>query len=108
MEHLVGYILPTAVIGLCIPMVLAMVPPNAFYGFRTPRTLSSPRIWYAANRVSGWFLIVASALTICFNLALWWIHPDWPEKRLVFWMANAMAVSVFLAVVASFMYLRRL
>ena len=89
-------------------MVLAMVPPNRIYGFRTPRTVSSPRIWYAANRVSGWLLIVASGLTLCFNLVLWSLHPDWPEKRLLFWMANALAVSIFAGVIASFLYLRRL
>jgi uncharacterized membrane protein len=41
-----------------IPFGLGMVPPNSVCGFRTPKTLQSPEVWYAANRVAGWWSIV--------------------------------------------------
>ncbi len=103
-----GYVLPMLIIGIAFPMALAIVPPNQWYSFRTTKTLSSPRIWYAANRASGWFMIGAASLAICVNLALGSVHSDWPEKKLVFWMANSMGISVLLALIPSFLYLRRL
>jgi hypothetical protein len=49
------------VVGL--PMALDKVPPNSWYGFRTTKTLSSPSIWYPANRVMGRDLCVGGCLT---------------------------------------------
>ena len=46
------------------------------FGFRTPKTLSSPEVWYPANRASGWFMVAAAARSLCFNLALWWAFPE--------------------------------
>jgi uncharacterized membrane protein len=40
-----------AVLGT--PLALRRVPPNRWYGFRTPKTLSTPEVWYAANRITG-------------------------------------------------------
>lgn len=52
----------TMVLGL--PLALKKVPMNSVYGFRTQKTMSSPEIWYEANRQSGFNLIVAGGLTI--------------------------------------------
>lgn len=38
---------------LGVPLWLQRVPPNSFYGFRTPRTVSDPEVWYPVNRISG-------------------------------------------------------
>lgn len=40
-------------IGLAIPLILRRIPRNLLYGFRTPRTLSSDRVWYPANAYAG-------------------------------------------------------
>jgi hypothetical protein len=95
-------------IGAAIPMALGLVPPNRWYGFRTPKTRASPDIWYPANRACGWFLIGAGSLALCFNLVLLSVHPDWSEKELVFWMGNSLGFWVLLAIIPSFLYLRRL
>jgi len=42
-----------------IPPILEMVPPNSWYGFRVAKTFSDERIWYAANRVMGYDLLIA-------------------------------------------------
>lgn len=40
-------------IALAWPMVLGRIPPNRWYGFRTPRTLEDPELWYPANAYTG-------------------------------------------------------
>ena len=67
------YVALFAVIGLLfvvlgIPLKQGRIPPNYFYGFRTPRTLRDEKVWYPANRVlgidmiRGGVVIVAGAL----------------------------------------------
>jgi len=106
--YIVGYLLPAVMVLLALPMALGKVPPNQLYGFRTPKTLSSPDIWYSANRIAGWFMVLAGALAFCFNLLLWSIHPDWPTEKLIFWMAGAGFTAVLFASIASLIYLRKL
>lgn len=62
--------LPLLMILVSVPMVMRRVPPNAFYGFRTPKTLSNPQIWYQANRLAGVNLIVGAILTMLFGWAV--------------------------------------
>jgi uncharacterized membrane protein len=49
-------------IGLSIPLILGRVPPNHFYGCRTARTISDPKIWYEANRISGKDFLISGVL----------------------------------------------
>ena len=51
-------------IAISVPLILRKVPPNLLYGFRTRKTMSDPRIWYAANALGGKNLVVASMVTI--------------------------------------------
>lgn len=39
---------------LAIPLILGLIPPNRWYGFRTARTLPDERVWYRVNTVGGW------------------------------------------------------
>jgi uncharacterized membrane protein YedE/YeeE len=48
--------------SVAVRLVMGRVPPNRLYGFRTAKTLSEERIWYAANRVAGWDLLVAGLI----------------------------------------------
>ena len=59
--------LPGVVMLSSIPLALGIVPPNCFYGFRTPKTRSSPKIWYPANRFAGWSLLVAGLAAFLFQ-----------------------------------------
>lgn len=47
---------------LGIPLWLEKVPPNPWYGFRTPSTLKDQRIWYPANRLTGKWMVAAGLL----------------------------------------------
>ncbi|MCB9681081.1 MAG: SdpI family protein [Alphaproteobacteria bacterium] len=59
-----------ALVLLGPPLWLEKVPPNRFYGFRTPRTVSDPRTWYPVNRVAGRDLTLAgiASLALAFGL----------------------------------------
>lgn len=48
-------------VGLVIPLILRRVPPNRFYGFRTPKTMGDSEIWYPVNRLTGIWLVCEGA-----------------------------------------------
>jgi uncharacterized membrane protein len=48
------------------PMARGMLPPNHWYGFRTPRIVADQRLWYPANAMAGrvlWTLASVMAVT---------------------------------------------
>ena len=68
-------------IVLGVPLALGKIPPNGGYGFRTPRTLSDPRIWYEANRISGYDIVIAGVailVTLTVTIYLGHRHPGFP------------------------------
>lgn len=50
------------VVAAALPMWLGWIGPNRFWGFRTPRTLSDDKVWYAANRYAGIGLTLGGVL----------------------------------------------
>lgn len=60
-KSLVSVLAVVGVLALvAVPLALRKVPPNRFYGFRTPATLQSKKIWYEANALFGRDMIIAS------------------------------------------------
>ena len=57
-------LVPLVVLAVSIPLILGKVPRNHWYGFRTPRTLSSDAIWYPANRIGGQFFVIAAVIQL--------------------------------------------
>jgi uncharacterized membrane protein len=55
------FALPALLILLCLPLVAGAVPPNRWYGYRTPRSLGSESEWYRLNRLAG-LSVIAGAL----------------------------------------------
>jgi uncharacterized membrane protein len=108
MVILVGFGLPVLLGILALPLRLGKVRPNLYYGFRTPKTMSSPEIWYAANRFAGQWLLAASALTILINFSLWYTRPDLPPEIQTVAMACVGGFSTLLASARSLFYLRKL
>lgn|SRR5262249_10069647 len=66
MEPIIGIFLFTGlIVSLCsIPMILERVPPNRWVGFRTPRTIANPHLWYPANRIAGQYSLAAGVLVM--------------------------------------------
>ncbi len=58
------------VAALAVPMILGIVPPNQAYGLRTERTLSSPEVWYPANRIGGIYMLVSAMAIVAGSLLL--------------------------------------
>jgi uncharacterized membrane protein len=49
---------------LSIPLIQRRIPPNGLYGFRVPKTMDNPGIWYDANAYAGkWLLLTGIATT---------------------------------------------
>jgi len=93
---------PCGIIAVAsVPLVLKLVPPNGVYGFRTKQTLSSPEIWFRANRFAGCALFVSSAITA----AILAVRPEYASGREPAGLA-ALLVPLLMALAASFAYVR--
>lgn len=73
MNEVTGFSILFAVVGLLfiglgVPLVLGRVPPNQFYGCRTTKTLSNPKAWYEANRISGKDFLISGVLILAASL----------------------------------------
>jgi uncharacterized membrane protein len=95
-------------VGLSIPLIKQRVPPNRFYGFRTPKTLSDSKIWYEANRISGHDLFLAGALITISSLTLFGIAQTWKPKHVVVTLVAVMVLSLTGAAWHGFAVLRRM
>jgi len=63
MIHRILFIaLPALTLALGIPLILRLVPPNRFYGFRTATSYSSADAWYQINFATGLALVAAGAV----------------------------------------------
>lgn len=95
-----------ALVGL--PLSAGRVRRNEWYGFRTPKTLSSDDIWYPANRYAGRALAAAGAVTTGLSLVtlpIAWLLPG----DVVYWLAlGIVVVPLGWAVIACLSYLRKL
>jgi len=89
-------------------LVLNKIPRNCFYGFRTKKTVASDEIWYKANRWAG-LSFLAAALTSLIGCAFLSCDKD----KLSFDALNSIGfgffiVPIIVAVLSSFIYLRKL
>ena len=53
---------PALTFALGIPLILMLVPPNRFYGFRTATSYSSADAWYQINFATGLALVAAGVV----------------------------------------------
>ena len=103
------FAIPSAIIGaVAIPMVLALVPKNRLYGVRTKKTLSEDRIWFAANRVAGWLFLASSVIYLVFS-AIWPMAGS-KDPQIGLWALHLclFAAPLFVSVVVTLRYTRRL
>ena len=96
------------IILLCVPMILEMVPPNNWYGFRTRRTLSDPNVWYPANRIAGQYFAVAGVLIVITTLLVFLFHKNLPPKTSSLILLSVSLISILGATVLSLIALRRI
>lgn len=91
MEHMIWFyaVMGIVLILASVPMIIGSVPPNRWYGFRTPRTQSDPKVWYPANRIAGQYLTFAGLLIELATLGVALLHKQ---------MTPAAGATVLLAV----------
>ncbi|MEP6901948.1 MAG: SdpI family protein [Actinomycetota bacterium] len=96
------------IIAIAIPLAIGKIGRNHFYGFRTPRTLSSDEIWYPANRLAAVNLIFAGLFIWIAAIVLFFIKTQMPPQTVVIIMAVLTIAAIFFAVIKSFLSLRKL
>lgn len=96
------------IIVLSIPLLSGSVEPNKFYGFRTSKTLSSPAIWYRANRLAAVYSIVGSLISIAgvLVLSIWKGH--WGVEKLLTWSVMINVVPLLAAILIAALQVRRM
>jgi len=85
-----------------------MIPPNRYYGYRTQKTLESPEIWYRANSVCGWVMVITGGLALAHNMLIRHDHADWSSQSQQFFMVISTAVLLLGGVGISALYVKRL
>jgi uncharacterized membrane protein len=95
-------------IAISLPMIYDKVPPNGFYGFRTPRTMSNPNLWYPANRVAGRNMVLAGLIVIITALVVFAMQKSIHPKTAALTLLVVSLASLTGAVIHSLMALRRM
>jgi uncharacterized membrane protein len=96
----ISLLLPCLIIAIAsVPMILKLVPPNGFYGLRTPKTLANTDLWFRANRFAGCALFIAAATSAAVFLAV----PEYAAGRSLVGVL-ILVVPLITAVVASLVY----
>jgi uncharacterized membrane protein len=95
-------------VGLSIPLICGRIPPNRFYGFRTPKTLSDPKIWYEANRIMGNDLFLAGAVLTLSSIAMLLIARDWTVEHVTLTLLLILIFSMVGVAWHGFSVLRRM
>lgn len=94
-------------IVLALPMLSDKVPPNPWYGFRVPSTLSDPVVWYKANRYMARWLLATGVITVVASIAIYFV-PGLTVDAYAWLVLAAFGAPFLVMIVASFRYLRRL
>lgn len=72
-------LLGMVVMGFCIPLILRMVPMNAFYGIRIPAAYASPQRWFDINAYGALTMANWSTVTIAVGLIGFFVLPRYRD-----------------------------
>ncbi len=62
---------PALIMLIAIPLIRKKIPKNAFYGFRTPKTMAgSDEQWYRINREGGIAIFIAGSISLLASIFL--------------------------------------
>ena len=95
-------------IALSLPLIQERVPPNSFYGFRTAKSLSNSKIWYAINRISGIDLLIAGALISLGSLAMLFLGQALKPQQVALALLLLMVFTLSGAALHGYIVLRRM
>ena len=90
--------LPAFLLVTGIPLVLRLVPPNRFYGYRTATSFASLEAWYQLNWATGIALIAAGVVggivVLALTLGIFSLKPE--ARYLTGILVTTVAVLAFL------------
>jgi uncharacterized membrane protein len=93
--------------GISIPLIQRRIKPNWWYGFRTPRTVNNPAIWYDVNAYAGKRLLISGLITTVAALVLYFI-PGMTIDGYVWGMTVFSMGPIIVGAAQSFRYLNQL
>src|SRR5262249_24487522 len=93
---------------LSIPLIRNRVPPNRYYGFRTPKTLSDAKIWYEVNHISGKDMFLAGVVITISSLVMLALAQEWRREHVAITLLLIMVFSLAGVVWHGFAVLRRM
>ena len=95
-------------IALGVPLIQERVPPNSTYGFRTAKSLSDPKIWYAINHIQGRDLLMAGALITLGSVAMLFLGQGLSRLKIVLPLLILMVFTLSGAALHGYIALRRM
>ena len=95
-------------IVLSVPLIQGRVPPNSFYGFRTAKSLSDPKIWYAINRISGIDLLIAGTIISLGSVAMLFLGQGLQPQQVALALLVLMVFTLSGAALHGYIVLRRM
>jgi uncharacterized membrane protein len=93
--------------GISWPLIVGKVPPNSLYGFRTPRTLRDPAVWYPANAYAGRWLFGCGVVIALAAIVLYFV-PSMDIATYGYAMLAVTLVTIGSGLIQSFRFLSRL
>lgn len=94
-------------VALGIPLKQGRIPPNYFYGFRTPRTLRDETIWYPVNRVLGVDMVRTGVVIAVIALIMMAMRNYVTSEVAVIVVVGTMVVSTLVMAIHGFAELRK-
>jgi len=103
------FLLSALGLGLAaLPLIAGRVPPNRWYGFRVPRTLADPQVWYPANAYAGKLLLAHALLLAAATLLLPRLWPELSADAYAWWLTAVLVGGLLLVLVLSLRHLNAL
>jgi hypothetical protein len=95
-------------IGLSLPLIFNKVRPNDWYGVRVKKTLTNEDLWYKANAYFGKELLIASIIVLSACVFLFFVKDRMTLNTFLITVSTVLMLPYIVAVVKTFLYLRRL
>ncbi|MCS7044289.1 MAG: SdpI family protein [Bryobacteraceae bacterium] len=93
--------IPAILILVSLPLAFGLVPLNRWYGYRTPRSMSSPAEWRRLNRIAGMAVIAAALVSPGVKLLLLAALPPLPNPAFIH-LVDPLLLLLVIAAVAAF------
>lgn len=91
-----------------VPLKHGKIPPNHWYGFRTPKTLSNEKVWYEINKITGEDMVKIGVVVLLSALIVLSFRGWLPVEAAVAILTAIVLVSVAWMAIHGFSLLRKM